>query len=148
MSETNDYKYSLERFKDAQRTSYSEALTEIRNGKKETHWLLFVFPQLRGLGYSYASEFYGLDGLDEAKDFLADPYLADNLIKISNELLNLSESNICRIMPHPDNLKLCSSITLFYHAAEDERKEVFKAILDKYYSGRTCRRTEKLLEGE
>lgn len=91
------------------------------------------------------ADYYGIGGREEAKAYLADPYLSDNLITISKALLELSGNNPSVVMGYPDDLKLRSSMTLFYLAAEDDRKEVFQAVLEKYYKGETDQKTIALL---
>lgn len=104
---------NLKRFTEAQQRDYAQALREIQNGRKESHWIWYIFPQLKGLGRSYTSDFYGIVDLDEAKAFLQDPYLGKHLQKISEALLNLDNDNATQIMGRPDDMKLKSSMTLF-----------------------------------
>ncbi len=125
----------LDRFRDAQKRDFQTALSEIRSGRKRSHWMWYIFPQIRGLGMTYTADYYGIVDLEEAKAYLSDPYLSGNLLEISKALLELKESNPSRIFGYPDDLKLRSCMTLFYLAAEGEEKAVFKAVLDKYYSG-------------
>ena len=80
---------NLQRFIDAQKTSYDVALSETKTGRKRTHWMWFIFPQIQGLGFSEISKFYALTNLDEAKDFLMHPVLGERLIRICTELLKL-----------------------------------------------------------
>ncbi len=141
-----DGQYDLERFRRAQAASYATALAEIRAGRKMTHWIWYIFPQLRGLGQSPMSDFYGISGLDEARAYLADPMLGPHLSEISEALLALSTDDPQSVMGFPDELKLCSSMTLF-EAASDGRDEdnVFGAVLEKYYCGQRDRRTLRML---
>ena len=104
---------NLKRFTEAQYRDYEQALKEIKNGRKESHWMWYIFPQLKGLGRSYTSDFYGIVDLDEAKAFLQDPYLGKHLQEISEALLNLDNDNATQIMGRPDDMKLKSSMTLF-----------------------------------
>lgn len=126
--------YDLSRFLKAQETSYDAALAEIRAGRKTSHWIWYIFPQLKGLGISSTAQYYGIAGLEEAHAYLSDNLLRSRLIEISQALLELPESNIESIMGYPDNLKLCSSMTLF-HLAEPTC-EVFQQVLDKFFDGR------------
>ncbi len=135
--------YDLQRFLDAQKDDYDTALAEIRAGHKRSHWIWYIFPQLFGLGRSFMSEFYGISNLDEAKAYMADPTLRSRLIEISQALLTLESSDPEEVMGYPDNMKLCSSMTLFREAAPEE--EVFQKVLDKFYGGKEDRRTMKLL---
>lgn len=128
-----DRAYDLERFVSAQERDYLTALGEIRHGRKRSHWMWYIFPQLRGLGMSSTSYFYGIENLEEAKAFLDDPFLGKNLIEISEALLSLDNSDARSIMGSPDDLKLRSSMTLFSLAAPEE--PVFKKVLEKFYLG-------------
>lgn len=133
----------LERFIEPQEQDYEQALKEIRNGRKVSHWIWYIFPQLRGLGKSYMSDYYGIRDLDEAKAFLQDPYLGKHLQKISEALLNLDNDNATQIMGRPDDMKLKSSMTLF--ACADPENAVFEKVLEKFYNGHKDRRTLKML---
>ena len=126
-------KDSLDRFIEAQEQYYEIALAEIKNGQKEEHWIWFIFPQLRGLGHSDMANYYGIEGIEEAKRYIENDYLRDNLVNISKELLELN-SDIEYILGYPDNLKLQSSMTLFKYA--DPKEAVYNDILEKFYGGR------------
>ena len=128
-----DRVYDLERFVSAQKRDYLTALGEIRQGRKRSHWMWYIFPQLKGLGMSSTSYFYGIENLDEAKAFLNDPYLGKNLMEISEALLSLNTGDARSVMGSPDDLKLRSSMTLFSLAAPEN--PVFKKVLEKYYHG-------------
>jgi uncharacterized protein (DUF1810 family) len=134
----------LRRFLDAQNQVYLRALSEIRNGKKMSHWMWYVFPQLVGLGNSETSKEYGILDLAEAKAYLAHPVLGKNLIEISEVLLNLNGRTAEDIFGYPDNLKLRSCMTLF--AAADNAHPVFMEVLEKYFDGIVDERTLKILE--
>ena len=136
----------LERFIEPQEQDYEQALKEIRNGRKVSHWIWYIFPQLRGLGKSYMSDYYGIRDLDEAKAFLQDPYLGKHLHKISEALLNLDNDNATQIMGRPDDMKLKSSMTLF--ACADPENAVFEKVLEKFYNGHKDGRTLKMLSKE
>ena len=131
--------FDLDRFVEAQEGMYEIALREIRAGKKHSHWMWFVFPQLKGLGKTGMSNLYGIDGVEEAMAYLAHPVLGARLREISGALLTLETNDIRTVMPHPDHLKLCSSMTLFALAAPDE--PVFRQVLDKFYHGQMDRLT-------
>lgn len=133
----------LKRFTEAQYRDYEQALKEIKNGRKESHWMWYIFPQLKGLGRSYTSDFYGIENLDEAKAFLQDPYLGKNLQEIAAALLELDNDNATQIMGRPDDMKLKSSMTLF--ACADPENAVFEKVLEKFYNGHKDRRTLKML---
>lgn len=125
--------YDLERFIKAQHTDFSLALSEIKAGRKQSHWMWYIFPQLQALGRSSIAKYYGIADLEEAKAYMAEPYLRKNLITITNALLALEQSDPGLIMGYPDNLKLCSCMTLFEIAAPDV--PAFGMVLDKFYSG-------------
>lgn len=133
----------LSRFTSAQKRSYEGALEEIRRGFKTGHWMWYIFPQIIGLGSSATCLHYSIKNLQEAKDFIADPYLGGNLVEISEALLELPESNPSRIFGWPDDMKLRSCMTLF--AIADSEKVVFQKVLDKFYSGERDHQTEYIL---
>lgn len=133
----------LTRFEEAHRCSYKTALTEIRNGRKETHWMWFIFPQIHGLGKSPTSQYYAIQNLDEARAFLNDSYLGGNLLEITNALLLLDEDNPTAIFGKPDDKKLRSSMTLFALVSEDD--SVFRQVLNKYFEGKPDKRTLGIL---
>ena len=133
------------RFIEAQVDTYKAALREIRNGRKETHWMWFVFPQLRGLGRSSMSQTYGLVDLEETKAYLADIILGSRLRLITEELLNLGKRNPEEIFGDIDTLKLKSCMTLFAYA--DENKDsVFRNVLRQYFNGEEDEKTTSILQ--
>lgn len=138
--------FDLTRFEEAHRRDFATALAEIESGKKRTHWIWYIFPQLRGLGRSYTAEYFGIPDLDAAKTFLAHPILGQNLLTITRALLDLEEINPTRIMGTPDDLKLRSSMTLF-EAAAPEHPE-FTAVLEKFYGGKPDPLTLEILAKE
>ena len=125
--------YDLERFKKAQAEDYKTALEEIKHGRKESHWIWYIFPQLKELGFSSTAKYYGIDGIDEAKAYMADADLRRNLLEITDALLRQPDKDIHRVMGSPDDLKLRSSMTLFEAAAPD--CSVFGEVLDRFYGG-------------
>lgn len=125
--------YDLDRFIQAQEHSYETALTEIKNGLKRTHWMWYIFPQLKELGRSSTAKYYGIDDLEEAKKFLAHPVLGARLKEISGALLQLETNDPYSVMGNIDGLKLCSSMTLFAEAGGYD--SVFGKVIDKYYAG-------------
>ncbi len=135
--------YDLERFIKAQERMYSIALSEIRAGMKVSHWIWFIFPQLKALGFSPTAQYYGIQDINEAKAYLAHPVLRTRLVEISDALLALNESNPLRVMGYPDDLKLCSSMTLF--EAADPTIPVFAQVLKKFYHGKRDDKTLELL---
>ena len=135
--------YDLQRFKDAQEWDYEQALAEIRSGRKRSHWIWYVFPQLKGLGRSYMCARYGIDGIGEAKAYLADETLRSRLVEISQALLELSGNDPVSVMGHIDALKLRSCMTLFSRVPG--ASPVFSTVLDKYYDGKPDQLTLELL---
>ena len=133
----------MKRFLDAQADDYQQALREIRNGRKQSHWIWYIFPQLKELGHSDYAQYYGIRDLDEAKEYLQEPTLRAHLIEISEVLLTLPENDPLKVMGYPDDLKLRSSMTLFAAAAPDI--PVFQQVLDKYYDGKRDEKTLALL---
>lgn len=128
----------LQRFIEAQNDSYDQALKEIRNGRKLTHWIWYIFPQIKGLGFSYNSEYYGITSLQEAKDYLENELLRKRLFKITESLLMHKGKDIESIMGDIDAMKLKSSMTLFDAV---QPGSVFGEVLDEFYGGERCRRT-------
>ena len=133
----------LDRFIKAQERDYPVALQEIKSGRKYSHWIWYIFPQIKGLGYSETAQFYAIEDVEEAKAYLNNEYLHNNLVEICQELLKLKSNDIVDIMGYPDNLKLCSSMTLFNFVAPDE--DIFKKVLDKYYNGKLDTKTLEIL---
>lgn len=134
----------LNRFIEAQKNSYAAALAEIKAGRKETHWIWYIFPQLKSLGRSNMAFYYGIANLDEAKAYMAEPTLRARLIAITQALLALDESDPRRVMGYPDDLKLCSCMTLFEIAAPDVPE--FGQVLDKFYGGQRDQMTRYIIE--
>lgn len=130
----------------AQLNTYEKALGEIKSGKKRTHWMWFIFPQLRGLGMSDMAHKYGIADLEEAKAYLAHDALGARLIEISAELLKLEGSDPEAVFGDIDAVKLKSSMTLFSLVSEDD--SVFHKILQKYFDGRQDAKTLKLLASQ
>lgn len=128
----------LQRFIEAQNDSYDQALKEIRNGRKLTHWIWYIFPQMKGLGFSYNSEYYGITSLQEARDYLENELLRKRLFEITESLLMHKGKDIESIMGDIDALKLKSSMTLFDAV---QPGSVFGEVLDEFYGGERCRRT-------
>ena len=131
--------YNLSRFHKAQQSSYKTALAEIRSGRKRSHWIWYIFPQIQGLGYSSTAQYYAIADLNEAKAYLTDPVLRERLLEISNALLALDSCDPSEVMGYPDDLKLRSSMTLFSLA--DPECTVFRDVLVKFYDGREDSRT-------
>ena len=140
---------TLSRFHEAQAGVWETALAELRAGRKRTHWMWFIFPQLRGLGRSETARFYGLDGLAEARLYLADPVLRDRLELSAYALLEQNEDDPVAVMGAVDAMKLRSSATLFARAgagAGDGAGDWAEAVLDRFFGGKGDEVTERMLE--
>ncbi|WP_017496747.1 DUF1810 domain-containing protein [Flavobacterium sp. WG21] len=125
----------LMRFLDAQNKLYLTALSEIKKGKKETHWMWFIFPQIKGLGKSDTANYYAINDLKEATEFLEHPILGKHLIEISELFLTFKRKSADGILGDLDARKLRSSMTLF--ALVENTNPVFQEILDAFFSGET-----------
>lgn len=136
--------YDLERFINAQNRDYEQALSEIRAGHKRSHWIWYIFPQMKGLGFSPTSEYYGVESLDEAKEYMKNAILEKRLLEICGALLALPSSDAGDVMGYPDDLKLRSSMTLFAEAAPDN--PTFQKVLDKFFAGERDGKTLELLK--
>ena len=134
---------SLERFVKAQQHNYEIAKEELSRGRKESHWIWYIFPQLKGLGMSSTSNYYGIRDIEEAKEYYSHPILGKRFIELTKIVLNINTDDIHKIMPSPDDLKLRSSMTLFYAATGDE---LFMSVINKYYDGQLDRKTLRLLK--
>ncbi|MGC1462929.1 MAG: DUF1810 domain-containing protein [Terracidiphilus sp.] len=139
MSET----FNLERFLGAQAIVYAEVLEELRAGKKQTHWMWFIFPQMKGLGHSPQSEFFGIGSLQEAAAYSQHPVLGPRLQECTRIVNQLEKRTIQQILDPPDDLKFRSSMTLFSRAAADP--SAFNHALEKYFAGHPDPQTLELL---
>ena len=134
----------LDRFIRAQEYNYSDALKEIKNGQKISHWMWYVFPQIKGLGQSDTAKWYAIKDLQEAKDYLNNEILSNRLEQICKALLDLDCNDAYKIFVSPDDMKLKSSMTLFEMAAPENK--IFKSVLDKYFNGERDQKTIELLK--
>lgn len=134
--------YNLNRFIEAQNRDYDIALAEIRAGKKVSHWMWYIFPQLKGLGRSSTSEYYGLSGIKEAQAYLSDPILKARLIEITDAVIAHKDKSAEEIFGGIDAKKLRSCMTLFSTAAPDI--PVFDAVLEQFFNGTLDRNTLRL----
>jgi uncharacterized protein (DUF1810 family) len=125
--------YDLERFVNAQNAVFPEVCAELRAGRKQTHWIWFVFPQLRGLGRSGTADRYGIASRDEAEAYLAHPVLGARLRECTRLVCLVEGRSIEQILDYPDDLKFRSSMTLFAQVAKDEK--LFEDALQKYFGG-------------
>ena len=135
--------FDLQRFVDAQDRVYDRVLAELRNGAKRSHWIWFVFPQLRGLGHSATAMRYGISSLDEARAYLAHDVLGQRLRECARLVARIDGRSADDIFGWPDNLKVRSSMTLFARATDDDAE--FRAVLEKFYNGEEDAATVELL---
>jgi uncharacterized protein (DUF1810 family) len=144
--------FNLRRFQDAQDgrdgsgTIYERALEELKAGRKQTHWMWFVFPQLAGLGESFMAKKFAIHSLDEARAYLAHPILGPRLHAAVAALNGLEGRSAHDVFGFPDDLKLQSCLTLFAHAADDDAD--FMAALGKYYDGQGDAASVQILAGQ
>ena len=134
---TND-PFHLERFTTAQAPVYSSVLRELRDAYKRSHWMWYIFPQLRGLGFSSTAQFYGLASLDEARAYLDHPQLGPRLIECTQLVVDAKAQSLHAIFGSPDDTKFCSSMTLFDLAKPDA---VFGKAMERWCQGRRDERT-------
>ncbi len=137
--------FGLNRFTRAQEGVYGTVLSELRSGRKRSHWIWFIFPQIDGLGHSSTSEYYAIKSIEEARQYLRHPVLGARLEECAKAVLAVEGRSASEIFGYPDDMKLRSSMTLFALAAE-EPDSVFTAVLDKYFQGKQDERTLQLLE--
>ena len=135
---------SLIRFLDAQDQDYTRALAEIKNGRKQSHWIWYIFPQISGLGYSSTAVFYGIKDIQEAEEYLRHPVLGSRLVETAKALLEINGKTANQILGNPDDLKVRSSMTLFNLLENTD--PVFQAVLDKYFNGIPDQRTLDLVK--
>ncbi|GAA4290412.1 DUF1810 domain-containing protein [Mycobacterium paraffinicum] len=131
--------FDLQRFVEAQAPVYRNVVDELRSGRKRSHWMWFVFPQLRGLGGSPTAVHYGISSLEEARAYLRHELLGPRLRECARLVDAVQGRSVADIFGSPDDLKLRSSMTLFARATDDNGE--FLAVLDKYYDGRQDRLT-------
>ena len=134
--------HSLERFVDAQERMYKMALAEVKSGKKLSHWIWYIFPQLKGLGESYNSHYYGIDDIEEARAYLNHPILGVRLREITSVFLDLTGKNAKDVFGYLDAMKIRSCMTLFNEVSEDD---LFRNVLVRYYSGLADEKTLAIL---
>jgi uncharacterized protein (DUF1810 family) len=132
---SEDDSFHLQRFVDAQDRggTYARALAELRKGRKRSHWMWFIFPQVAGLGHSAVSQEYAVSGLPEARAYVAHPVLGPRLLECARALLDLRTADAAAVLGAVDAMKLRSSVTLFVHAAPEE--PAFREVLDRFYGG-------------
>ena len=135
--------HNLERFITAQKAVFQTAIAELQNGRKESHWMWYIFPQIQGLGFTEISKFYAIKNLQEAKEFLNHRVLGPRLVLISSVLLDSPLKDAHKIFGSPDDLKLHSSMTLFSEVPDAD--PVFNKVLDKFFESRKDNKTLKML---
>ncbi len=135
--------FTLERFVKAQGEVYSDVLAELRAGRKRSHWIWFIFPQMKGLGRSAQALYYGIGSLEEAAAYLRHPVLGARLVECTELVNRVEDRTIHEIFGSPDDMKFRSSMTLFARAAEDG--EIFHEALKKYFGGELDPLTQELL---
>lgn len=138
--------HNLQRFTDAQEGVFQRALKEIKNGRKQSHWMWFIFPQVAGLGFSETTKFYAIRDMVEAELYLHHPVLGSRLIEISQALLDVEGKTVNQIFGSPDDLKLKSCMTLF--SLLPDANPVFDSVIKKYYNGAKDGRTLGIVNGE
>ena len=143
-STERDDPYDLARFTRAQDRIYAGVLAELRGGRKLTHWMWFIFPQIDGLGHSTTAKDYAIRSIAEARRYLSHPVLGPRLAECAATVLAVRGRSVSGIFGHPDDLKLRSSMTLFACAAGPG--SVFEQVLDRYFHGERDARTLQLLE--
>jgi uncharacterized protein (DUF1810 family) len=136
--------FNLQRFVEAQGPVYGSVLRELRAGRKRSHWIWYVFPQIRGLGGSAMSQEYAISGRDEARAYSEHPVLGPRLRECTRVVLDLEGRTAEQIFPYPDDLKFRSCMTLFERAAADP--SLFRAALLKYFDGKPDQATLDILE--
>lgn len=137
--------YNVNRFIVKQDEVYDSVLKELKNGKKVSHWMWYIFPQLKDLGYSYNSMYYGIKNKQEAKEYMNNDVLRKRYVECCNILLNLKTNNIEEVLGDIDKLKLKSSLTLFLQI-DVLNKELYLKLLEKYYDKKICQKTIDILE--
>jgi len=135
--------FELHRFVQAQEGDYEQALSEIRDGEKRSHWMWYVFPQYDGLGFSPTSRRYAIKSIAEAHAYLNHPLLGQRLIECAEAVLGIEGISASEIFGSPDDMKLKSSATLFAHVSQ--AGSVFHRVLDKYFHGTRDEKTLRLL---
>src|SRR3954447_25565213 len=142
-SRRSDDPYNLYRFVQAQEDDYRQALAEIRSGKKRTHWMWYIFPQIDGLAFSSTSKHYSIKSVEEARAYLRHPVLGPRLLECAEAVVGVEGRSATEIFGSPDDLKLRSCATLF--ACVSPPGSVFDRLLEKYYRGQRDARTLQLL---
>lgn len=133
---------NINRFIEAQNRYHNIALNELKNGRKQTHWMWFIFPQIQGLGSSSMAQYYAINDINEAKEYWSNEYLRKNYLELCEVLLNLDDNNSKNIFGYIDSIKLQSSLTLFYQV---ENIELITKLINKFYNGELDIKTINIL---
>jgi uncharacterized protein (DUF1810 family) len=136
--------HNLKRFFDAQEHAFDVALQELLNGKKQSHWMWYIFPQVEGLGHSTIAKKYAISSKEEAEAYLQHKVLGDRLQQCAAALLTHKDKPIIDIMGYPDNLKLCSSMTLFSTISEPEN--IFALVIEQFFDRKLDQKTLEFLK--
>jgi len=136
--------FNLRRFIDAQKDIYDDAIAELRSGRKRTHWMWFIFPQIEGLGHSSTAKYYAIKSREEAREYLNHPVLGKRLLECAEAVLAVEGRSASEIFGYPDDMKLKSSMTLFESQAGPD--SVFARVLNKYFQGERDARTIQILK--
>jgi uncharacterized protein (DUF1810 family) len=135
--------YNLNRFIEAQMTTYEGAMLELTRGRKESHWVWYIFPQIEGLGRSDTAKLYSIKSLEEGRAYLEHPVLGPRLIEACEILLNLKDASIDEVMGFPDDLKLLSSMTLFEFISGSN--SIFTKMIELYFDDERDENSIKLI---
>ncbi|RJX18612.1 MAG: DUF1810 domain-containing protein [Desulforudis sp.] len=139
--------YNLKRFLCAQEGIYSQVVVELRSGRKLSHWMWYIFPQIEGLGFSEISMRFGIKSVEEARQYLNHPVLGSRLKECTETVMDLEGRSATDILGYPDDVKLRSSMTLFAYVSDDP-DNVFVDVLNKYFNGFRDIRTIRLIAGK
>jgi uncharacterized protein (DUF1810 family) len=138
-----DDPYQLARFIDAQEPVYENVLRELRAGRKRTHWMWFIFPQIHGLGHSATAQHFAIKSLDEARAYLNHPILGQRVLECARLVSEIKDRSVSEIFGFPDDLKFRSCITLFARAAKEPG--IFGELLKRYFQGEEDSKTVEIL---
>ena len=139
-------KYNLSRFLEAQMVTYEGAMLELARGRKESHWVWYIFPQIEGLGRSDTAKLYSIKSLEEGRAYLEHPVLGPRLIEACEILLSLKDASMDEVMGFPDDLKLLSSMTLF--EAISEPNSIFTKMIEIYFDDERDKTSLEILESQ
>ena len=136
--------YNLNRFIEAQMATYEGAMLELARSRKKSHWIWYIFPQIKGLGNSNTTKLYSIKSLEEGRAYLGHPVLGQRLIEACEILLSLKDASMDEVMGFPDDLKLLSSMTLF--EAVSDSNSIFTKMIEFYYEGKRDRASLEIIK--